>query len=355
MKKFLIINPFGIGDVLFTTPLIKAIKDNFPDSSIGYWCNERVKDLFKGEPNIDKVFALSRGDLKRYSNSSKFLALRKIIKLLSDIKKEKYEVAFDFSLDHRYGFLSKILGIKKRIGYDYKNRGRFLTDKIVLEGYKSRHIVEYYLELLKFIGIIAKTNYLNLSISGDGKLQAKELLIEAGVRENELLVGIAPGAGASWGKEAYLKHWLAKNFSQLADKIISEFNAKIVILGDSNERQIIQKIIYSMRYNAIDLVGRTNLQQLLGVISSLRLLVTNDGGPLHMAVACGVNTVSMFGPVDELVYGPYPAGPNHIVIKKDLSCRPCYNNFRFSGCEYNRRCIEDITVDDVFLAVRKLI
>ena len=65
MEKFLIINPFGIGDCLFTTPVISALKEKYPNSFIGYWCNERVSDLLKNDPRIDKVFELSRGDIKR--------------------------------------------------------------------------------------------------------------------------------------------------------------------------------------------------------------------------------------------------------------------------------------------------
>ena len=88
----------------------------------------------------------------------------------------------------------------------------------------------------------------------------------------------------------------------------------------------------------------------------MRLVVTNDGGPLHMASALGVKTVSIFGPVDEKVYGPYPPSDKHIVItNKNITCRPCYKNFRFWGCPNNLSCVKDITVDEVFTAVRSLL
>jgi ADP-heptose:LPS heptosyltransferase len=73
-----------------------------------------------------------------------------------------------------------------------------------------------------------------------------------------------------------------------------------------------------------------------------------------MAVALGVKTVSIFGPVDEKVYGPYPASQNHIVIKKELSCRPCYQYFRTPVCDRNRECIKSISVEEVLDAVRRL-
>ena len=110
-----------------------------------------------------------------------------------------------------------------------------------------------------------------------------------------------------------------------------------------------------MKNAPIDLTGKTSLEEFVGILSNLDVLVANDGGPLHTAIALGVKTVSIFGPVDDLVYGPYPKDENQIVIKEDLSCRPCYNNFRLKDCLNNRKCIDGITVAEVFLAVKKLI
>lgn len=354
MNKFLIINPFGIGDVLFTAPVIRAIRDNYPDSVIGYWCNERVSALFKDDPNINRVFALSRGDLKKLFGESILKGTRALLSLLRLIKKERFEAAFDFSLDHRYGLIAKILGIKKRIGYNYKGRGRFLTDKIDIEGYNAKHIVQYYLELLRFIGVRAKTNNLYLFVSEHSKSKARQALARAGVEEKDFLIGIAPGAGASWGKDAHLKHWPAIRFARVADRLIQELNAKIVILADESERPISDVMVNAMKNEPLDLAGKTNLEDLAAVMANLKVLVTNDGGPLHMACALGLKTVSIFGPVDERVYGPYPASSNHIVIRKDLACRPCYNNFRMSLCDKDRQCIKSISRDEVFEAVRRL-
>lgn len=355
MKKLLLINPFGIGDVLFTTPVIKAIKDNQPDSIIGYWCNERVKDILKNNSNIDKIFALSRGDIKKIYRKSRLKGIYKFLSLLYSIRKERFNILLDFSLDHRYSLISKLLGIKKRIGFNYKNRARFLTHKIDIDGYDSKYVVEYYLDLLKLIDIKPKTYHLDLYISKENKIKSKNILAKLGIDEKDLIIGILPGAGRSWGKDASFKQWPAIRFAQLADRIINGLGAKLVILGDELERPIAEMIVNTMQNKTIDLVRKTSLEELASIISNLCILVTNDGGPLHIAVAVGVKTVSIFGPVDEKVYGPYPPSENHIVIKKDLSCRPCYKSFRFLGCFNNRRCIQDITVDEVYSAVKRLI
>ena len=105
----------------------------------------------------------------------------------------------------------------------------------------------------------------------------------------------------------------------------------------------------------LDLTGKLNLKELAAVINESKLLICNDGGPLHMAAALGVKTVSVFGPVDEAVYGPYPPDAKHVVVKKDLPCRPCYKDFRFTGCVNNRRCLEGITVDEVYGQIKGLL
>ena len=125
MEKFLIINPFGIGDVLFTIPVIRALKEKYPGSFIGYWCNERVSRLLKNDPDINKVFDLSRGDVKRLYKGLKRSAV--LFGLVGRIRKERFNAAFDFSLDSRYGLWSKLAGIRKRIGFNYKGFKRALS------------------------------------------------------------------------------------------------------------------------------------------------------------------------------------------------------------------------------------
>jgi len=354
MKRFLIINPFGIGDVLFTTAVIRAIKDSCPDSFIGYWCNERVGGALKNNPDINVIFSLSRGDLKKIFNSSVPHGLKELFRLFISIKKRRFDISLDFSLDHRYSLLTKLAGIRTRVGLDYKNRGRFLTHKIGVEGYKLKHIVEYYLDLLKFTAIKPKTNTLKINIPKEHKARSRNILARYGVKEDDFIVGIAPGAGASWGKDATYKHWAAIKFAQLADRLVNNLGAKVVILADQLERPIADVMVNTMKNKPVDLTGRTSLEELMAMISNLSILVTNDGGPLHIASSLGIKTVSIFGPVDEKVYGPYPLSSRHIVIKKDLECRPCYENFRFKGCANERKCIEDVSVDEVYQAVASL-
>jgi len=354
-RRILLINPFGIGDVLFTTPLIKAIKEAYPDSYIGYWCNQRVRPLLATNSKINQLFALNRGDLKKIYRQSFFSGIKETLKLGWEIKKGNFNLCFDFSLDHRYSLFAKLIGIRQRIGFNYKGRGRFLTQKIDLSGYSDKHVVEYYLDLLRFLDIEAKDRSLELVISHTSQIKAQNMLTARGIEKGDLVIGFVPGAGGSWGKEASYKHWPALKFAQLADKLVNEFKAKIIILGDETEQPISDVIINAMVHKPVDLTGKIKLEILPAIIKCCNLLLSNDGGPMHMAVALGVKTVSVFGPVNEAVYGPYPDQRNHVALKWDMPCRPCYRNFRLPVCDKDRECLKSISVEDVFTAAKALL
>ena len=355
MKKILFINPFGIGDVLFTTPLIHTLKDAFPGVKIGYLCNRRTASILESNPYVDSVFVYERDEFEAIRKKSFFAWLRNIIAFLDRIKKEHFDIALDFSLNTQYGFFSWYAGIRERAGFDFKKRGGFLTRKIKLSGYSDKHIVEYYAELLKFLGVDLKYRKLELYPKEKDMRRAEGILTKAGVLQADL-VGIIPGAGRSWGKDAYLKHWPPENFAQLADKIIENHQAEIIIMGDFSEKEIAQKILKNMRQEAVDLSGMTTIGELSALLSKMKLVITNDGGPLHIAAALGKKTVSFFGPVDSKVYGPYPADENrHIILRKNLECSPCYRNFRLNPCYRNGECLKTIDVKEACEAVERLL
>ena len=355
MKRFLIINPFGIGDVLFTTPVIRSIKAYDSTAFIGYWCNERVRDVLKDNPRIDKIFALSRGDIKKIYQRSKIEGLLQSLRLFSRIKKEKFDLCLDYSLDNRYGLTAKLAGIKRRVGFDYKKRGMFLTDKMPLSGYNDKHVVEYYLDLLKPLGISPVAGGLELFLKDASAIRAKNIISRYSIDRKRPVIGILAAGGLSWGKDARLKHWPAIKFTRLIDEISEKFGALTILLGDASERPVAEVVAMSAKHKSVDLVGKMTLEELIGVIKDLDLLITNDGGALHIAAARGIKTVSIFGPTDSRVYGPYPSDPKrHIVLKSAQDCSPCYRNFRYPPCQKNI-CLEEIGVNEVMEAVSALL
>jgi len=354
-KKILIINPFGIGDVLFTTPLLHALKKAMPEASLAYLCNSRSREILKDNPYIDRIFVYDRDEFEAVRSSSFFAWLRKIFAFIQDIRKERFDAALDLSLNKEYGFFSLCAGIKERIGYDYKKRGLFLNKKVFLGGYQDKHVIEYYGELLKYFNLSLEYKSPELYINESDKKRAGELLLGQGADLSGNLVVIAPAGGKSWGKDASLKHWPPANFAALADKLIEKKQVTIIIVGSNSEKEIALNMLAAMHLAAVNLCGMTSLGELTALLSRASLVIANDGGPLHMAVALGKNTVSFFGPVDPKVYGPYPLDyKKHAVLNSSLDCVPCYRNFRLKDCVRTKACLESITVEQAFQAALKL-
>ncbi|MBF0489125.1 MAG: lipopolysaccharide heptosyltransferase II [Candidatus Omnitrophica bacterium] len=350
-RKILIINPFGIGDVLFTTPLISHLHLAYPEALIGYIANRRALPVIESNPKINKVYIYERDEFKDD-------LVQSWGRLLSQIKQEQFDVVFDFTLNASFGFFSMICGIKKRIGYDYRGRGRFLTDKLPLVGYEGRHVVEYYLDLMKLLDcregfqtLPDRAGYkpaptLEIFIDQTHQQWAKDWLKAQKVDATKPIIAVIPGGGASWGKDAASKRWPVSQYAALVDKIVAKSSSTIILMGDPKEQLLCQELTRQCSSSVYSAVGATTILQMTALLQECRMAIVNDGGPLHVAVAAGVLTVSMFGPVDPVVYGPYPLS-EHIVIQKNLACQPCYRQFRKASCNH-LSCLRDLTVEEVF-------
>ncbi len=347
--KILITNPFGIGDVLFTTPIISNIKRQLNDAKIGYLCNRRVAALLEGDPRIYKLFVYEKDEFRGLWQQSKCKCVKEIRHLFSDIKSEKFDYVLDFSLAGEFAFFLWLSGIKKRIGYDYKKRAKFLNKKIPLGGFKNRHVIEYYLDLLRFLDVKPVDKNIKIFMSENEKRKAADFLKSNAINPGDKTVAVIPGGGASWGKDSYRKHYPADRFAAVCDKLIKEQGAKIIVSGSLKEKKLVDKVVGNMKEKPSLVTAALPLKEFMAVLSQCRLLFCNDGGPLHIAAGLGIRTVSIFGPVDEKIYGPYPPNKKHRVITVDIECRPCYKNFKVPGCK-NRRCLQDLQPEEVFQA-----
>jgi len=341
MKRILIANIFGIGDVLFTTPLIANLKRADEGAEVGFLCNARAKAVLENNPDIDEIFVYEKDEFVKLWKESKIKCLKALNNLFSAIRKMKYDTVFDFTLSREFGLAFLLAGIPKRIGLNYKNRGFFLTRKLPLTGFANRHVIEHYLDLLKFAGVNSLVREMRLDPSGDALLWAADYLRDKGMNERPR-IAVIPGGGASWGEQAARKRWDASGFAGCADLLAIE-GFDVLILGDSSEKELCAEVAGKMNEGSKVVENGLELDKYIALLARCDLVLCNDGGPLHIAVALGRKTVSIFGPVDDRVYGPYPLSWKHKVITaEETPCRPCYDRFKLPERENENRCLTDI-------------
>ncbi|RKY42851.1 MAG: hypothetical protein DRP85_01430 [Candidatus Makaraimicrobium thalassicum] len=354
MKNVLITNIFGIGDVLFTTPLIASLKKEVKGISVDYLCNARTRDVVESDPDIDEIFVYEKDEFVRMWRESKIHCLKALYGLFSAVRQRRYDAVFDFTLSREFGLFFALAGIPRRIGLDYRKRGIFLTDRVALTAFEGRHVVEHYLDLLERVNVPASEKEMQL-VPEEADLEwASAYMKEKGIRRG-YIVAVIPGGGASWGAQASRKQWGAEGFLRAAD-ILTAQGVKTALLGAPAEAGLCRDIAGRMKEAPAVVENSLTLKQYIALLSRCDLVLCNDGGPLHIAAALGIRTVSIFGPVDEKVYGPYPVSDKHRVISAaGLPCRPCYSRFKLPECGHDNRCLTDIAPETVAEACLELL
>ena len=144
------VNPFGIGDVIFSMHLVEALRQSFPDAVIGFVCNERTRELVRMNRSIDRTFVFNRDLFRRAWRRSPLLFFKTLKAFLKLLKTEHFETLVDLSLGREYSFFAMLIGIRQRIGFDFKGRGIFLTQKMKIDGYSGRRVADIQMDLLEF-------------------------------------------------------------------------------------------------------------------------------------------------------------------------------------------------------------
>lgn len=351
MKRFLVINPFGIGDVLFTTPLLRNIKLQVPEAFIGYVANRRAAPALEANPDVDRLMIYERDAYHALGQRSRLALWRAARDQLREIRALRFDAVIDCSLNTHAGWLMALAGIRTRIGFDYKGRGRFLTRRIPFSGYEGRHVTEHYLSLLEILGLESRERGLSLPVTEEDRNWAADFL-QARALQPGTAVAVFPGGGASWGRDARYKRWDPARYAAAADKMIEKFKTPIILMGSFSEKDLGAEVAGQMRHPCCQAFDQT-LRQTAALLRQARAAVVNDGGPLHIAAASGIPTVSIFGPVDEKVYGPYPPR-GHEVVTADIACRPCYRNFRRAACGH-LSCLSRVTPEQVAARVEHIL
>jgi ADP-heptose:LPS heptosyltransferase len=365
-RKFLIIHPFGIGDVIFSLAAAEALVRR--GHRVDYLCNERTEDLLRLCPAVSRIHRFDRAALRSDLSGWRWVrAARRYGALRAAMASERYDAALDLSMGREYAFLAFAAGIGRRIGWDFKGRGLWLTDRVPVSGFDRRSPRDAALELvrladpeaLKDYGPRPVPEYPYLNLPHDPQTG----------RWLNRLTGhapwfvIAPGGGESWGKDAHYKRWPAEHWVELARQLKRGTRAVVIVLGSESEADLVESIAEQAAADpggaagAGDAngmsggVGGTRVAAVVGesldhvaaLLSGAQGFIGTDGGLLHLANLLRVPTLGLYGPVSEAGYGPLESAAPTRVLTANVPCRPCYIGFRFTGCAHEKRCLTSIS------------
>ena len=353
-QRIVVINPFGIGDLLFTLPLLYAIREANPATTLGLICNRRTEELAAAFP-VDWRFTFEKDEFRARWRRSKREGLRHLAGVVCAVRRQRFDALIDLSLGWHAGLAGWLAGIPKRVGFNHRQRGRFLTSSVPLSGFHQKPVAAYYLDLLPLLGIPPpKHLQSSLELPRQAEENADTYLKSIGIAAHEPLLGVAPAGGTSWGPWASLKQWPPGNYTLLIKDLKGRLNSKILLIADAHEKALCQSIAQNLP-GAVHLALQVpSLLTLGGILKRCHLVVGNDSGPLHLAAALGTKTVTLFGPADGSVYGPFPPSPIHRIVSKGLVCRPCYHNFRLPPCPWDNACLKTLSVSEVSRAIDSL-
>ncbi len=337
MQKILVIKLRYIGDVLLATPVLRALRERFPDAHLAVAVNRGTEDVLKWNPDLNEVLVVERSGL-----AAQF-------QFLQEIRRRGFDCVIDLTDGDRSAVLARCSGAPVRIGLNEEHRWRgLLYTTVVRPGPATVHRVERDLETVRPLGIQPKAGPLILQTSPqddeDAARWLKEMAGENTPNSAKQLVMLQPGA------RYWFKAWPAERFAELAGRLAEKYGCRVLIGGDARERDLAEAIRANARAAAVSLAGRLTLRQYAAVLKRCALFVGNDNGPMHMAAALGVPLVALFGPSNPAEWGP--RGARTEVLYRGLDCRRCFHPTCTRGEE---SCMRQITVDEVFAAASKLL
>jgi 3-deoxy-D-manno-octulosonic-acid transferase/heptosyltransferase-1 len=263
---------------------------------------------------------------------------REIKLFLKELRVRKYDLVVDFHGLFKSGIMVFLSGGKRRLGYKSFREMSFLFYNETIPEDMEKHAVDRYLDFLRYLGAEVEKPRFIIPINEKDRKYIKELFQVHHIGRDDLVASVNPIA--LWET----KLWAEDKFALLCDRIIDELNAKVIFTGN-RKREVIESIISRMKNRVVNVNGKTNLRELACLYQNSDFVITTDSGPMHIAAAVQKPVVALFGPTAHLRTGPY--GKGHIVVRKDLPCSPCFKK----KCD-TMKCMEEITVDDVFEAVK---
>ena len=374
----LLIRPDHLGDLLFMTPALHALRAALPGAHITCLTGPWGRPVLDGNPDIDDLLTLDFPWFNRRPKPPAWQPYTLLWQQARLLRRQHFDAAIIMRFDFWWGAaLARLAGIPLRIGYNIGDVQPFLTHAVPYT--PGRHEVLQNLALIHAaiaalvpqnpvgdatpVPILSPLRGDASTIAGAAPIAPLRFTIAADAAWAAAHLPDTPAAGyiaIHAGAGAAVKLWSADAWVRVANELGKRYGAAIILTGGPGEVQLVDSIAGRLSVPHISLAGKTSLGQLAAVYARCRLVLGPDSGPLHLAVAAGAPTIHLFGPVDPLLFGPWGDPQRQVVVQAryfDLPChyRPC-NRLDYSAAELpSHPCMQTITVDDVLAAAARLL
>jgi heptosyltransferase-2 len=341
MKRLVILSPNWLGDAVMALPAIADVRRAAPGASITIAARPAIAPLFRLVPEADDTIELSK--------PASLGAVARWHALGAELAGGGFDTALLFPNSMHAALLASRAAIPERWGYRAGWRGRLLTKAIRRP---SRvHQIARYQQLVGALGFPNGPAEPRVRVPQDATDAASRMLSDEGWDGRAPLVALAPGAAYGGAKR-----WPPSCFGELASALAAD-GVRCVMVGSAADEVTTDDVAQAFQVRVgvgasgkpalHNLVGRTDLATLAGVLTLCRTLVTNDSGAMHLGAAAGVPVTAVFGPTDDRA--TRPAGGAHAILTHPVWCRPCM----LRECPLDHQCMRGVGVDAVLASARR--
>lgn len=329
-----------IGDVVLTTPIIRSVRNAYPDAYIAYMGDKNAVSLLEHNPNLDEIipFDFSRPVILEQP------------RVIFHLRRRKFDLAIDLFNNPRSALLTYLSGARTRVGAERKGRGKVYTIQVRDDG-MPKTAIEFHGRFIKAIGIEPTSSRTEIFLTDDERRDARIYLEWLEHESNPLdmtkpIVGIHPGA--TWPA----KKWLPERFAELADMLVAKLGVQVIVFAGPNDGETVAAVL-KQSFSNIKVITNLPLRQLAAIIARCSLFIGNDAGPMHIAAGVGTPTIGLFGPGEENIWFPYADIDGHMAIREDVPCHPCHLDFCNREGDGFMECMKLLTVEDAFGAATR--
>ncbi len=310
-RNILLIRPDHLGDVLLLTPALHALREALPTARLTLLLGPWGAQAVQGNPEVEAVELCEFPGFERKPKRNSMDPYRRLFEAAAGLK-GRFDTAVVLRYDHWWGaWLAAAAAIPRRIGYDWPETRPFLTEPVTYA--PGRHEALQNARLLDALapGVEADLGPSRYVVQPEDAAWAREQLGQG------RWLAIHAGSGAA------VKQYPVESWAEVARALHETQGVSILLTGGPAERELAGAIAARIPFPALDLSGRTTFGQLAAVYSQCTAVLGSDSGPLHLAVASGAKTVTLYGPVPAEKFGPWGNPTRNVVLRSPFACVPC--------------------------------